>query len=830
MSLETALHLVLGTNPVPGLSAAFTLLKFIVSSIQTLQASRKQLEGLAKAAGQLLATLNSEFKGSRLIVAECKEQLTDLQTLLEDIHRFVDKEQARGFFKSLLKMDSRVASIEVFYRRIGIIVNAFQISGLLSIQTMMGKNEKARNEDTKVLNTQLKNLGQNQVQLRKTLEINQNSMIAMMACIQRRLDGEHLNDPERTFYSHTLQYLTSMSGRQLKLEDWMITSFEVEYGPEIGAGGFGTVYRGTWNRTDVAIKVLQNMAAVTPSLVLLQQEIDIWLTLRHPNVLQFLGANTLDNTPFLVMPYIRTNARQFLQECPGYDPVYILRDVSRGMQYLHSRKICHGDIKGINILVEDSGRSLLCDFGLSRVKADITGRTAQITNNMGGSRNWMAPELLAGALPKIPSDIYAFGMTLYELYTGDNPLSGIAHTDFIELVFRLGIRPERPDHDDVPKLSDPLWTLAEQCWLQDPKARPSTGQIHDLIVDVISQLVENLPEQSAHENGTETERSDDKTNQDPTLFSNPELAKLNLNLLENRLILGDNHPESLKIMAKLVRAYTECGQLKRAEELGLEVFKKQKEVLGEDHPATLWTMGLLADTYSRSAKFKEAEEVGVAAMKKHKLVLGEDHSDTLITIGNLAMTYNNLKQFKEAAELGVVVVEKQKQVLGVDHPRTLRAIANLAESYTELGQLKQAEELGILVMKRRTQLLGDDHPHTLMSMGQLVDIYNLLGKLKEAKKLGVLVMKKQTRVLGEDHATTLLTKSHMVNTYNCLGQLKKAAKLGTFVMEKQKEVLGKDHLENVWIMTELVSVYQKLGRATEVRELSKAIDQILHKV
>lgn len=122
----------------------------------------------------------------------------------------------------------------------------------------------------------------------------------------------------------------------------------------------GTVYRGTWNRTDVAIKVLQNVAGVTPSLVVSVGQAhygvgltgclmcssygkklmlvpnsncmsgrtdlvsQIWLTLRHPNVLQFLGANTLDNTPFLVMPYIRTNARQFLQERPGYDPVYIV--------------------------------------------------------------------------------------------------------------------------------------------------------------------------------------------------------------------------------------------------------------------------------------------------------------------------------------------------------------------------------------------------------------------------------------------------------------------------------------------------------------------------
>ncbi|KAJ7854764.1 kinase-like protein, partial [Mycena leptocephala] len=199
----------------------------------------------------------------------------------------------------------------------------------------------------------------------------------------------------------------------------------------------------------------------------------IWLTLRHPNILQFLGANTLDDTPFIVMPYIPNNARQFLSQRPAFDPVYILRDASLGLQYLHSRKICHGDIKGINILVEDTGRSLLCDFGLSRVKADLTTRTAQEGSEItAGSRNWMAPELLAGSLPKMASDVYVFGMTIYELYTDESPLAGIAHTDFIELVFRLGVRPERPDVDEVPRLTDPLWNLAEQCWIHKAKERP----------------------------------------------------------------------------------------------------------------------------------------------------------------------------------------------------------------------------------------------------------------------------------------------------------------------------------------------------------------------
>ncbi|KAJ7640510.1 kinase-like domain-containing protein, partial [Mycena rosella] len=98
----------------------------------------------------------------------------------------------------------------------------------------------------------------------------------------------------------------------------------------------------------------------------------VWLNLRHPHVLQFLGANTLDDSPFVVMPYIPYNARQFLEQRPTFDTVYILRDVALALQYLHSRKICHGDLKGVNILVEEPGRALLCDFGLSRIKADTT--------------------------------------------------------------------------------------------------------------------------------------------------------------------------------------------------------------------------------------------------------------------------------------------------------------------------------------------------------------------------------------------------------------------------------------------------------------------------
>ncbi|KAF8148560.1 kinase-like domain-containing protein, partial [Mycena galopus ATCC 62051] len=80
------------------------------------------------------------------------------------------------------------------------------------------------------------------------------------------------------------------------------------------------------------------------------------------------------------------------------------RDMTLGLGYLHARKICHGDLKGLNILVDDSGHALLSDFGLVRLKADFTSRarastTADIAVTDSRNGMWMAPELLSGSLP-----------------------------------------------------------------------------------------------------------------------------------------------------------------------------------------------------------------------------------------------------------------------------------------------------------------------------------------------------------------------------------------------------------------------------------------------
>jgi serine/threonine protein kinase len=184
----------------------------------------------------------------------------------------------------------------------------------------------------------------------------------------------------------------------------------------------------------------------------------------------FFGANDFDDTPFIVMRYMPNgNAREFLQKIPTYNRLnivtlpgditvlvltisiaeerspwlalsafteYCARGLESGKDQIASSTVSLISTQ-LNILIDNDGTAVLCDFGLSRVKADMMSRSAEddVGSELGaGSRNWMSPERLRGGLPKKASDIYAFGMTVYEashIYDlSHSRRSGSLHLDF----------------------------------------------------------------------------------------------------------------------------------------------------------------------------------------------------------------------------------------------------------------------------------------------------------------------------------------------------------------------------------------------------------------
>ncbi|KAI0255389.1 hypothetical protein BJV78DRAFT_1279551 [Lactifluus subvellereus] len=212
-----------------------------------------------------------------------------------------------------------------------------------------------------------------------------------------------------------------------------------------------------------------------------RRQVEIWRTLRHPNILPLLGITHIDDFVYSVSPYMEFgNAIRYLRDRPEADRVLLLSEVASATEYLHMHGIIHGDLQGSNILISGDGHACLGAFGSARVEEVPV--TDVLTH--GGPR-WFAPELMADssyAPTTRATDVWSFGMLCIEIFTDDVPFSHITNDMFIPVVIRDGSLPTRPEHNAVARgLSDAMWDLMNQCWKRDPTSRPSMTKIREAI-------------------------------------------------------------------------------------------------------------------------------------------------------------------------------------------------------------------------------------------------------------------------------------------------------------------------------------------------------------
>ncbi|KXZ49462.1 hypothetical protein GPECTOR_21g688 [Gonium pectorale] len=156
--------------------------------------------------------------------------------------------------------------------------------------------------------------------------------------------------------------------------------------------------------------------------------------------------------------------------------VHCALDVARGLHYLHSRQVVHGDLKPGNILLAEDPQSpwgyvaKLADFGLSRALADRT----HLTTNTMGTVSYMCPELLSNGKVSPASCVYSYGIILWELVSGRAPHSGRVPGHIIKTVV---VEDLRPDFAGIPGVPDWYIALARRCWDKDPAVRPAMSEV-----------------------------------------------------------------------------------------------------------------------------------------------------------------------------------------------------------------------------------------------------------------------------------------------------------------------------------------------------------------
>ncbi|XP_072963907.1 serine/threonine-protein kinase CTR1-like isoform X2 [Typha angustifolia] len=272
--------------------------------------------------------------------------------------------------------------------------------------------------------------------------------------------------------------------------DWLEISWdELDIKERIGAGSFGTVYHAEWHGSDVAVKVLIDQDFHEDQIKEFLREVAIMKLVRHPNVVLFMGAVTKSPHLSIVTEYLpRGSLFRLINRASGreiLDRRHRLRmalDVAKGINYLHclNPPIVHWDLKSPNLLVDKNWSVKVCDFGLSRFKAN----TFISSKSVAGTPEWMAPEFLRGEPSNEKSDVYSFGVILWELLTMQQPWGGLSAAQVVGAVAFQNRRLT------IPEVTCPeLAALLESCWDDDPRKRPSFSSI----VDVLKKLLKSTP-------------------------------------------------------------------------------------------------------------------------------------------------------------------------------------------------------------------------------------------------------------------------------------------------------------------------------------------------
>ncbi|GFQ04967.1 serine/threonine-protein kinase ctr1 [Phtheirospermum japonicum] len=238
------------------------------------------------------------------------------------------------------------------------------------------------------------------------------------------------------------KHLASNIPRYLNLEpslamDWLEIAWdELHIKERVGAGSFGTVHRADWHGSDVAVKVLTLQDFREDQLKEFLREVAIMKRVRHPNVVLFMGAVTKRPHLSIVTEYLPRGSLFRLIHRPAAGEMLDQRrrlrmalDVAKGINYLHrlTPPIVHWDLKTPNLLVDKNWTVKVCDFGLSRFKAN----TFISSKSVAGTPEWMAPEFLRGEPSNEKSDVFSFGVILWELVTLQQPWSGLGPAQVI---------------------------------------------------------------------------------------------------------------------------------------------------------------------------------------------------------------------------------------------------------------------------------------------------------------------------------------------------------------------------------------------------------------
>ena len=602
---------------------------------------------------------------------------------------------------------------------------------------------------------------------------------------------------------------------------------------EIGQGGMGSVYRARqagFNRV-VALKMIRaGRFASREEVRRFQSEAEAAGTLDHPHIVPLYEVGECDGRHFFSMKLVAGGS---LASPPAKlrEPkaaAALVAAVARAVHHAHQRGILHRDLKPSNILLDESCRPYVTDFGLAKQSGRDAGLTA--SEAVIGTPSYMAPELAAGGARRatVAADVYGLGAVLYEMLTGRPPFQAETRLETLRRVQESepsGVRSVNR------KVDRDLETICFKCLSKDPRRRYGSAE----------SLAEDLDRWRAHEpirarRVSAPQRLWQWSRRRPAVaallavvclasvalsaggFWHAYRLRVALDVARQENARAQAVTEFLQDVLKLASPDNAPGRRISIEEALDQASGSVGKKFAGQPLIEAEIRSIIGSIYAELSKLEEAELQHTLALEIRRSMLGEEDPDTLSSRHELARALTEQALPLWARPHAQAAYDGRCRRLGKDDLRTIESLRLLAWTWYARAQYAQAEPMHREVLEARRRELGDENQDTFRSTIDLANTIAAQGRHEEAQPLYRKAVDGLRQTTGPDSRYTLNALNTFADSLEALGDFAEVEKCRREVLEGRKRSMRIEHPMTCNAMHRLGMFYMRRGRLDEAQE------------